>query len=225
VRSVARLASALLALVLLAPPAHAVLRSPQVPVSGTALATFFASQGQAIAVVGDQIDLQSASFTPGISSIEFRAVHPASAVAGFGGYNAGLVAPPLYQLMPSGALSGWFTMASFRTAPTRLVVNLFDNNAAIQGTTTYLGADPSAFGFHAQGPLATVYSQDARNAGGARILSYAGTGAHAGSTWFACEFGTEPTGDFADFVVLVTFSNPPVATERSTWGRVKNLFR
>ena len=209
----------------LATPASAGLRSPQVPVSGTALATFFASQGQAIAVVGDQVDMQSVSFPIATTSIELRSVHPAAAVTGFGGYNTDLVAPPLYQIMPGAASTGWFVVASFRTAPTRLVVNLFDAASTLQGTTTYLGADRNAFGFYAQG-LATVYSQDARNSGGfARILSYPGSGALAGSTWFACEFSNAPDGDFADYVALVTFSSPPGAAERSTWGRVKRLYR
>lgn len=212
-----------LALLLLAPRAHAVPRSPQVPVRGTALATFFASQGQSIAVVGDQVDLQSASFPLGTTTIELESVHPAA--TSFGGYNTSLAAPPLYQLFPGAATAGWFVIASFHTAPLRLVVNLFDATSALQGTITHLGADPSAFGFYAQGP-SLVYSQDARNPGGlARILSYSGTGAHAGSTWFACEFSDSPAGDYADFVALVTFSSPPVGVERSTWGRVKRLYR
>lgn len=216
---------ALLALLVLAPPADAVPRSPQVPVSGNALATFFASQGQSIAVVGDQVDLQSVSFPIAPASIGLGPVHPVPTIAGFGGYNTSLAAPPLYQIFPGAALAGWFTVASFRTAPLRLVVNLFDAASTLQGTTTYLGADPSAFGFYAQGP-SLVYSQDARNPGGlARMLSYAGTGAHAGSTWFACEFSDAPAGDFADFVALVTFSTPPVGAERTSWGRVKRLYR
>ena len=54
-----------------APPADAALRSPQVPVSGTALATFFASESQAINPATDQQELQQLSVAPG-TNFEMR---------------------------------------------------------------------------------------------------------------------------------------------------------
>ena len=204
--------------------ATAPLRSPQVPVSGTALAGFFASKGQSISVVGDQRDVPSVSLEPGTTTI--------TEVASFGNgtfglYNASFATPPLYQVFPGAASSGWISVVSLRTAPTRLVVNLFDPSGAFQGSSTYLAGppDPAALGLYASGAN-TVYSQDTRNAGGfARILVYDGTGSHAGSTWFACELSNDPTGDFADLVMLLTFSTPPVGTKRSTWGRLQQLYR
>lgn len=199
------------------------LRSPQVPVSGTSLASFFASRGQAISVMGDQRDVQLVSLAPA-STITLR---DATGTATFGGYNALFSAPPLYSMFPGAASTGWTSVASFRTAPTRLVLSLFDANQAFQGSTTYLAGPPdrTAFGFYASGAASTVYSQDSRNAGLARILTYEGTGANAGSMWFACELSNDPVGDFTDLVMLLTFSSAPVGTQRSTWGRLQQLYR
>lgn len=198
------------------------LRAPQVPVSGTALASFFAAKGQSISVVGDQRDVQVVRLEP-TTTITLR---DAAGAATFGGYNALFASPPLYQVFPGAASSGWFCSAAFRSAPTRLVVNVFDSNDAFQGSTTYLAGppDPAAFGFYASG-AATVYSQDSRNGGLARILAYEGTGPNVGSLWFACELSNDPVGDFADLVMLLTFSSAPVGTQRSTWGRLQQLYR
>jgi hypothetical protein len=136
---------------------------------------------------------------------------------------------PLYQIFPGGALSNWFAMAAFRSAPTRLTVNVFDAASNPVGSATYLGADPTSFGFYAQdNGSAVFYTQDARNSGGAaRILAYnaTGPGGGTGGTWFACETGAGPGGDFADAVALVTLSLAPVPVNRSSWGRIKQMFR
>jgi hypothetical protein len=211
-------------LLLSAPPAAAALRSPQVPVAGTALATFFASQGQAINPATDQQNLQQMSVAPG-TSFDFIAKGPdGSASAGV--YNTLLPSPPLYQVWPGAAADGWFSVCSFRTGPTRLVVNLFDPQSALQGTNTYLGADPTAFGVYGQGAAGAVYLQDARNPlGAARILTYSGTGAHQGATWFAIETGSTTGGDFADLVLLVNLALAPVDVEHASWGTLKHQFR
>ncbi len=220
-------AASLALFTLLAVPAMAAgvtLRSPQVAVSGSALATFFASRGQSFAVVGDQLDVQFASLEPA-TTIELRA---AAGDASFGGYNATTAVPPLYQLFPGSAASGWFTVVSFRTSPTRLVVNLFDPNNAFQGTTTYLAGPPdrTAFGFYAGGAASTVYSQDTRNLNGLpRILAYHGTGVETGTMWFACELSDDPSGDFADLIVQMQITPAPVGIERTSWSRVKRIFR
>jgi hypothetical protein len=211
-------------LLLTASPAAAALRSPQVPVAGSALATFFLAQSQAINPATDQQDLQQLSVAPG-TSFDFIPHGPeASASAGI--YNTLPATPSLYQIWPGAASPGWFTVCSFRTSPTRLVVNLFDAQSAFQGTTTYLNADPSAFGVYGQGAAGVVYLQDARNPlGAARILTYSGTGTHQGSTWFAIETGSTAGGDFADLVLLVNLALAPVSVEHASWGSLKRRFR
>jgi hypothetical protein len=223
------LAAAIGLLLLTAPAASAQYRSPQVPVSGTALASFFASQGQAINVNTDQLELQSAS-VPVNTSVVMRGFFVGGPGSSFGLYNGAPASPPLYLVFPGAASSGWFASASYRTAPTRLVVNLFDNNSAFVGATTYLAGppDPSDVGFYIPdgGSGATLYSQDARNTGGAaRILMYAGTGAHAGETWFAGETGSGPGGDFADIIALVQIPLAPTDVMHASWGALKHRFR
>ena len=208
---------------LFAPPAAA-LRSPQVPVAGSALATFFASQGQAINPATDQQDLQQLSVAPG-TSFDFIAHGPDLSVSA-GLYNTPLASPPLYQVWPGAAAPGWFTACSFRTAPTRLVVNLFDAQSVFLATTTYLGADPSAFGIYGQTAAGIVYLQDGRNPlGAARILTFSGTGTHQGATWFAIETGSTTGGDFADLILLVNLALAPVDVELASWGTLKRRFR
>ena len=225
-----RLLSTALLLTLTAAIAHAAARVPQVPVSGTALATFFASQGQTIDVNNQQLDLQTMdlSSTPGFESHTFGTELNDT----FGGYNTALAVPPLYQIVPGAIATGWFSSTSFRTSPTRVVVSLFDNNAAFQGSTTYVSGppDPSTFGFYVQQPPAaggtTFYTQDVRNTGGtARILAYNATGSANGWTWFACETGAGPGGDYADFIALVNLSLAPVPVSRTDWGTLKRRFR
>ena len=202
--------------------AQAALRSPQVSVTGTALQTFFTSQGQSINVSAAQQDLQSFTF-PAFSSFDLHLFGSSSTT--FGGYNASAAVPPLYLLFPGAASAGWFTTAGFRDGPARVVLNMFDNNSAFVGTTTYLGADRLDFGFYDASVGGTFYTQDARNPGGLpNILVFSGTGSLAGSTWFACETGAGPGGDFADTIMLLGFSTAPVPTTPTTWSRVKALF-
>ena len=209
----------------LATTAHGALRSPQVPVSGTALQAFFTSQGQAINVNTDQLDLQTVSL-PADATIQFGApLVPPSSTSTLGIYNAGLGAPPLYQVFPGAASTGWLSLLAFRTAPIRAVVTLFDAGGAFQGSTTYLGADRSYLGFYLQlGTGDVLYGQDARNAGGAKLLAFNATGARAGSTWFAWETGAGPGGDFADTIWLLQYAFAPVAVLRTDWGTLKQRF-
>ena len=222
-------ATSLLALALAATAAHAALRSPQIPVSGTALQAFFTSQGQAINVSTDQVDLQTVSFPAGATlEIHVAFVDPGSST--FGLYNAGFAIPPLYQIFPGAATNGWFAMASFRTAPTRVVVSLFDASSAFQGSVTYLSGppDPAYMGLYLQqSPAAgglTFYSQDPRN-GGARLLAFNGTGTRAGATWLAWETGAGPGGDFADSIWLFPYAFAPVPVSHTDWGMLKSRFR
>lgn len=217
------LAVLLLASFFSASPAQAAARSPQVPVSGTALATFFAAHGQTIDVNTQQLDLQRTSM-PLSTAFQVQAFVGISTTVGV--YNAAAASPALYQVYPGAASGGWFSVGSFRAGPQRLVVSLFDASSALQGSSTYLSADNTDFGFYNTGAPGTFYSQDARNAGGsARILAFNGTGAFAGSTWLCTETGAGPGGDFADVITLVQFQFAPVGTEPSTWTRVKRLYR
>jgi hypothetical protein len=203
-------------------PAHAALRSPQVPVSGTALQAFFTAQGQSINASADQQDFQTFSL-PASSSFDVHSFVSNPAIF-FGMYNAGEAVPAL-NVLPAAASPGWFYTVAFRTAPQRAVVNLFDGTATLAGTNTYVGADNTNFGFFTQGN-ALFYTQDARNPGAApQILAFAGTGSRAGSTWFACETSAGAGGEFADVIVLVSFSALPVPTNSTTWSRVKALYK
>ena len=222
-----RLFSTVLLTSFVAAAAQAAARVPQVPVSGAALSTFFASQGQTIDVNNQQLDLQTLNVPAG-TSFEVRVFGPEVGSATFGAYNTAPASPPLYQIVPGAASTGWFSTAQFRAGPTRLVVNLFDNNAAFIGSTSYLAGPPdaSAFGFYDQSVAATFYTQDARNPGGtARVLAYNATGASTGWTWFACETGAGPGGDFADYIALVNLSLAPVPVSRTDWGTLKARFR
>ena len=228
VAMIKRLLSATVLLSLVAAAAHGALRSPQVPVSGTALQTFFASKGQAINVNTDQLDLQTVSLSVG-STIQIGAPIPGADGSTFGVYNAGTTSPPLYQIFPGAAASGWSAVLTFRSSPMRAVVNLFDNNGVAQGTNTYLGVDPSNLGFYLlQAPGAggsVFYSQDSRNAAGARLLAFNATGALVGGTWFAWETGAGPGGDYADSVWLIGYSFAPVPVLQTNWGTLKQRFR
>jgi len=202
--------------------AQAGLRQPQVPVSGTALATFFASQGQSINVNTDQVDVQQMSYTS-TTGFEVRTFATASGIS-FGLHNAAPQSPKLYMVSPASSAAGWYEKCAFQSAPARLVVNTFDPNDAAQGSVTYNGADRSAFSLYVTAAAGTFYLQDARNAGTAKILAFSGTGARAGWTWFAAETSAGPGGDFSDFVALVNLSSVTTPTQRTAWGRLKQLY-
>jgi hypothetical protein len=214
----------------LATTAFAALRSPQVPVLGGSLQAYLNSKGEAINVNTDQNDVQTWSTTPSNNSAFTLMIElSASAAANtYGIYNGANPAPPLYLVFPGAASAGWFATASFRNAPVRVVVNLFDNNGLFVAGNTYLGADASNFGYYLSGPNGLFYSQDARNPGGlAQMLTYAGTGSNSGSWWLCMEDQSLAAGsdqDFDDAVLFLESVNPtPVHT--TSWGQVKARFR
>jgi len=221
---------------LLATSASAGLRVPQVTVNGGTLQAYLNSQGESINVSTDQQDIQSWSTTVSDNSTFSLMIELSGNAASntIGIYNAADAVPVLYQMFPGAATAGWFAVASFRSAPTRLVVNLFDANAVFQGSVTYLAGPPDAsdFGYYLQqGPASgglTLYSQDARNPGGLpQMLTFAGQGGNAGSWWLAIEDQTASQGsdqDFDDAVLFLESVNPtPVQT--TTWGSLKARFR
>ena len=219
--------ASLLVLALATTAAHAAMRSPQIAVSGSALATFLASKGQTINVNTDQLDLQTLSLAVG-TAFEVHTFGPQASATDIGAYNAGgnkKTAPSRYTVFPAALQSGWYTTGAFRSGPSRLVVNLFDANKAVQGTTTYNGANASNFALFDSGPNGTYYLEDARNAGGAaKILAFAGTGTLSGWTWFASETSAGTGGDFADVVTLVNLGSTTTPVASTTWGRLKSMY-
>ena len=221
-----RILPAVLLVTLVSATAHAGLRASQVPVTGTALATFFASQGQSINVNTQQLDLQVMN-VPALTNFQVMVFGPGTTTTSLGAYNTVPVLPTLYQIQPATATPGWYELAAFKNSPSRLVVSQFDAGNALQGTNSYVGADPTAFGFYEQiTGGATYYTQDVRNPGSApHILAFNGTGTRAGWTWFACETGAGPGGDFADYIALVNLAPSPVPVSHTDWGTLKRRFR
>lgn len=222
----------LLLLLAVSGQAVAALRSPQVVVNGGTLQGYLNSKGESINVLTDQQDIQSWQSTVSQNSTFTLQVELSGNAASntYGLYNASLAAPPLYQVFPGAAAAGWFAVASFRSAPTRVVVNLFDQNAALVGTNTYLGADASNFGFYLQqGAGQVFYTQDNRNPGSdAQAITFAGTGSNSGSWWLCFEDSAINSGtsdsDFDDAVLFLESVNP-TPVHKTTWGELKTRFR
>ena len=220
-----------IALFAFAGSASAGLRSPQVVVNNGTLQGYLNSVGESINVLTDQQDIQRWQSTVSNNSTFTLQVEFAgnAGTNTYGLYNASLASPPLYQMFPGAATNGWFAVASFRTAPTRVVVNLFDATAALQGSSTFLGADRTNFGFYLQqNPGLVFYSQDARNPGGlAQMLTYAGTGINTGSWWLCMEDLTASQGSDYDFddTVLFCESIVPTPVNKTTWGDLKARFK
>jgi hypothetical protein len=135
--------AAMLALAAFAGSAFAGLRSPQVPVLGGTLQGYLNTADGGINTATDQTDAQRWAATVSNNSTFTIQVELSGNASNnnLGLYNASAASPSLYQVFPGAASTGWFAVASYRTAPTRVIVNLFDASAALQGTTTYLGAD------------------------------------------------------------------------------------
>lgn len=204
------------------------LRAPQVAFNDTTLQAYLNSQGESIVCLTDQIDAQvwdtsvsgNATFT---LMIELSANAPNNAI---GVYNTGVAVPPLFNIFPGAASAGWFATAHF-FSPNKLTVTLFNNNSVIQGQITYNGVNADAFGFYIVGPGGTFYTEDARNPGSKpRILTYLGTGVNSGDWWMCMEDsnGATATSDFDDAVLLLQ-SVVPTPTDKSTWGKVKAIYR
>lgn len=216
------------ALLLVASSAFAALRVPQVPVLGGGLQGYLNSVGEAINVTTDQNAVQTWVTTVS-NNATFSLMIELAGNAGantIGLYNAGDVAPALMQVFPGAATAGWFATTSWRSGPTRVIVNLFDQNAVFQGSTTYLGADATNFGYYLQGPGGLFYTQDARNGGAAQALAYAGTGNNAGQWWLCWEDVAVGASDqdYDDAVLFLESVNPtPVMS--TSWGQLKQRFR
>jgi hypothetical protein len=213
----------------IASPASAGLRVPQVPVIGGGLQAYLNSIGESINVNTDQQDAQtfqqSASGNASLT-IAFQS-SPNAAIQQVGIYNAGAVIPPLFFII-SGSVGplGYSTM-SFKPGNI-LVVNRFDALANFLSTTTFGGIDAGNFGFYMSTAAGTIFSQDARNPGGlARMIVFKGTGLNSGE-WFICVdepgVGTPGDQDYDDCVLVLESVNP-LATQQSSLGQVKALFK
>ena len=209
--------------------ADAALRAPQVAVAGGSLQAYLNSVGESINVLTDQDATQTWSHTSSGTSA-FTVMFQSSPNAGiqqFGLYNASAVIPPLFFLLSGSVGPQGFSTATFK--PGNIVtVNRFDAGGNFISTTTYGGVDPTNFGFYLTTQCGTIYTQDARNAGGAaRAITFQGTGANAG-TWWLCWDEAQCAGpsdqDFDDLVIMMESVNPtPVG--KTTWGTLKARFR
>jgi hypothetical protein len=202
------------------------LRNPQVPLNGASLQAYLNGVGEAINVATDQVDVQV--WTTGVSGnatltlmIELTG---SAAQNSIGVYNTGVASPPLFQIFPAAATTGWFATAHF--AGGNMVVTLFDNNSIIQGQIFYGGVNAGGFGFYISGPGGTFYSEDSRNGGAAQILTYLGTGVNFGEWWECFEDQPYAAGDkdFEDAVLLMQ-SIVPTDAIGTSWGRLKTLYR
>ena len=224
--------AALSMVALLATGASAALRVPQIAVAGGGLQGYLNGVGESINVNTDQDATQTWQTSVSNNATFTLMIELAgnAAANNLGIYNAGAAIPTLYQVFPGAASAGWFATCSFRSAPTRVVVNLFDDNANFQGQTTYLAGPPDAsnFSYYLQGPGGTFYAQDSRNAGGvAQALAYAGTGNNNGQWWLCWEdlqVGGGADNDYDDAVLFLE-SIAPTPVSKTTWGALKVRFR
>ena len=224
-----RLLLASLLFVLLAAPAHAQFRVPQVAVSGTALQAFMTAQGQAIDVTTQQrlVGYFSGLYITRPSS-HFFVRSFGDGVDALAVYEGSDPARTLYTIHPAGLPAGWFTEVGFIDFPVQMVVNLFNDVGALQGSTTHPGLGFTGFGLATSGPGGVFYAFDELNPGQrAYILAFQATAAWSGSTWLCGENQTAANGgdfDFADAIFLLeNISVTPART--TTWGALKQRFR
>ena len=233
-RAYSAASAAIVALLAIVAPAHAALRVPQVPVSGTSLQNYLNSVGEAINVATDQQNNQRWKTTiSGNSTMTLQislAGNPRANAIGI--YNAdGPAAPALYEVFPGSAPANWFAIASFRSTTSQLIVSRFDQNGVLKaGPITYNGVHTNDFGYYLQGPNGLFYSQDSRQPGtnAAQALEFAGTGDNIGCWWLCFEdsqFGAPGSDRSFDDAVLFLESVNPTPVSHASWGSVKARFR
>jgi len=205
------------------------LRAPQVPVFGGGLQGYLNSKGESINVLTDQQDAQVYTQSASGNALLTLMVTltPGSGVDQIGIYNASAIIPPLFFVLSASSGPGAFSTMSFKPGNI-LVVNRFDGAANFISTTTFGGVDPNNFGFYITTTSGTYFSQDGRNPGGkAQMLAYQGTGLNTGEWWLCFEDTPVATGSDQDFddAVCILESVNPLATQQSTLGAIKALFR
>jgi len=207
-----------------------VLRVPQVPVLGGTLQAYLNSEGESINVLTDQMDAQVwAQSASGNALLTLMvSLTPSSNVNSIGIYNAGIAIPPLVFVLTSASGPGSFSTLSFKPGNI-LVINRFDAGANFISQTTFGPIDPNNFGFYIATANGVFFSEDGRNPGSkAQMLAYQGTGINAGEWWLCWEDAAVNGGtsdqDYDDEVLILESVNP-LATEKTSLGSVKALYR
>ena len=228
-KRVATILVGLIALVAAAGSASAALRVPQVAIAGGSLQGYLNSQGEAINVLTDQNAVQRWQSTVSNNSTFTMQIELAGNAASntIGLYNAsGPPVPALYQLLPGAATTGWFAVASFRSGPVRVIVNMFDDNGAPVGRRFFprrrqdrLRHLPRWAGRLVL--LAGCPQCRWRSAGG----DVRGHGHQQWPWWVAFE-DTPFAGSDHDFndAVLFCESINPTPVNKTTWGSLKARF-
>jgi hypothetical protein len=214
-------------------PFGAVARSPQVPVSGSALQQLLDQDDGYIRVTGDQLDGGLArSVTDGIhTGVSYTLELVATDGTPSGIYDGHGATPTLMPVFPDSARVGWFAVVGFLSNPPRTHVVVLDELNEPRGQATYPVADPNGMGLYVSGPGGTLYSQDARNPGAAaQVLCFAGTGINTGYLWVAAEdrpLRGSPDADYADVVWRVLGGEYSYVTpvQHVSWGQAKARFR
>lgn len=222
------LALAILGVCAFAAVAGAALRVPQVAMDPFPLQGYLNGVGESINVATDQQNVQTFQKTVSGNSTFTLMIEVASYANNntIGLYDASQAFPTLAPIFQGTAVGGWFAIATFLGSGD-VVVNVFDNNAILQTSTTYPGINGTNFGFYLSGPGGTFYTQDFRNGGGdPQALVYAGTGVNSGQWWLAIEDLPYDTSD-KDFndAVLFLESVAPTPAHGTSWGAIKARFR
>jgi hypothetical protein len=209
------------ALLLSATPAVALLRSPQVPVQGTALQQLLNGFSQTINVNTAQVYAWSFA---GIGVTQPPANFAASIKLGEGELqlvDASDQNLPSVTVLPSLVAPGWYSYVTFPNFGS-IHVTLFDAANVPQGQTQFT-LPVHALSFAVTDAHGTFYTFDDFNADNApHILAYNATGALLGSVWLAVE--SDGDGDFADAVFLLDGAWF-VPVQRTNWGTLKQRFR
>lgn len=222
----------LIAALLTAGNASAALRAPQIAFSSASLQSRLNGFGESINVLTQQQDGLVWGTTVSQNStmtLQFQlSGNPHGNEFGIAKLNStGNAVLGLAPVFPAAAGVGSFAVASFRAGNT-LIVNLFDENASLVGTTMHTGVDRSRFAYYVKNASGTHYSHEGFNAD-ARVhaLAFSGTGINQGNWWMAWEdapIASYANADFDDALLFMESINPtPVA--RTTWGSLKHHFR
>jgi len=217
------------AVMLLAAPAQAALRNPQIGLSNGELQLKLDSEGENINAALDQENLQRWA-SPNSGNTMFTLQMEIGGNIGaneIGLYDAAEVTPTLRLLLPSGATNGWMATASFKPGPS-LMITTFDSDGFYQNQHSFPVSEGMSknFGFYLSGPgtnLAPIYSEDARNPDGKPyVLTYKGVLVQGG-WWLAFEDELNQS-DFSNGILFVeAVQSTPVS--KTSWGNLKSRFR
>jgi hypothetical protein len=217
----------------------AALRSTQVPVAGSGLQDFFNRIGEAIDVGRDQRNTQR--WRSGTSDGDYEDDEPRTTIQVELVRHGGPYTVGVYDANSAGSseLREYFAAAGsaecravslFEASPGRLTVDLYDRHQVWRGRRSFGGMSGRYHGYYIAGPAGVGYSQDSRQtaSGDVRMLVFNGTGRNSGGQWVCIEnhdpgdADTDP--DYDDTILFVSPVNA-TPTDRSTWARVKSLYR